>query len=104
MSKVTFFDITKKLKKNILKIINRLILPVHMKNSFLKSYGLIILFFIVFSVVGVSSFNYVQTPTKKLPIYSPSMVSDELVEEDLRYVKNTIGLVIFHCLIKMVKT
>ena len=38
-------------------------------------------------VVGVSSFNYVQTPTKKLPIYSPSMVSDELVEEDLRYVK-----------------
>ena len=87
MSKVTFFGITKKLKKNILRIINKLILPVHMKNSFLKRYGLIILFFIVFSVVGVSSFNYVQTPTKKLPIYSPSMVSDELVEEDLRYVK-----------------
>ena len=87
ISKVTFFGITKKLKKNILKIINKLILQVHMKNSFLKRYGLIILFFIVFSVVGVSSFNYVQTPTKKLPIYSPSMVSDELVEEDLRYVK-----------------
>ena len=28
-----------------------------------------------------------QTQEKKLPIYSPSMVSDELVEEDLRYVK-----------------
>ena len=58
-----------------------------MINKFLKRYGLLILFFIVFSIVGVSSFNYVQSPTKKLPIYSPSMVSDELYEEDLRYVK-----------------
>ena len=54
---------------------------------FLKRYGLLIIFFIVFSIVGVSSFNYVQTPQKKLPIYSPSMVSDELVEEDIRYIK-----------------
>ena len=54
---------------------------------FLKRYGLLIVFFIVFSVVAISSFNYVQTQEKKLPIYSPSMVSDELVEEDLRYVK-----------------
>tara|TARA_B100000579_G_C22518027_1_gene704793 strand:+ start:143 stop:733 length:591 start_codon:yes stop_codon:yes gene_type:complete len=29
----------------------------------------------------------VQTQEKRLPIYSPSMVSDELVEEDLRYIK-----------------
>jgi len=58
-----------------------------MIKSFLKRYGLLILFFIVFSVVAISSFNYVQTQEKKLPIYSPSMVSDELVEEDLRYVK-----------------
>ena len=28
-----------------------------------------------------------QTQEKRLPIYSPSMVSDELVEEDLRYIK-----------------
>ena len=58
-----------------------------MINTFLKRYGLLIVFFIVFSVVAISSFNYVQTQEKKLPIYSPSMVSDELVEEDLRYVK-----------------
>ena len=58
-----------------------------MINTFLKRYGLLIVFFIVFSVVAISSFNYVQTQQKKLPIYSPSMVSDELVEEDLRYVK-----------------
>ena len=58
-----------------------------MINTFLKRYGLLIVFFIVFSVVAISSFNYVQTQEKKLPIYRPSMVSDELVEEDLRYVK-----------------
>ena len=58
-----------------------------MIKAFLKRYGLLIVFFIVFSIVGVSSFNYVQTPQKKLPIYSPSMVSDELVEEDIRYIK-----------------
>ena len=58
-----------------------------MIKSFLKRYGLLIVFFIVFSVVAISSFNYVQTQEKKLPIYSPSMVSDELVEQDLRYVK-----------------
>jgi len=58
-----------------------------MINTFLKRYGLLIVFFIVFYVVAISSFNYVQTQEKKLPIYSPSMVSDELVEEDLRYVK-----------------
>ena len=58
-----------------------------MINTFLKRYGLLIVFFIVFSVVAISSFNYVQTQEKKLPIYSPSMVSDELVEEELRYVK-----------------
>ena len=51
-----------------------------MIKSFLKRYGLLIVFFIVFSVVAISSFNYVQTQEKKLPIYSPSMVSDELVE------------------------
>ncbi len=58
-----------------------------MIKSFLKRYGLLIVFFIVFSVVAISSFNYVQTQEKKLPIYSPSMVSDELVEEEMRYVK-----------------
>ena len=58
-----------------------------MINDFLKRYGLLIVFFIVFSIVAISSFNYVQNPQKKLPIYSPSMVSDELVEQDLRYIK-----------------
>jgi len=87
MSKVNFFTLTKKLKKNILNFYKSPNFEPLMIKSFLKRYGLLIVFFIVFSVVAISSFNYVQTQEKKLPIYSPSMVSDELVEEDLRYVK-----------------
>ena len=58
-----------------------------MINSFFRRYGLLIIFFIVFSIVAISSFNYVQKPKKNLPIYSPSMISDELVDEDMRYIK-----------------
>ncbi|MDC1335858.1 SCO family protein, partial [Flavobacteriaceae bacterium] len=40
-----------------------------------------------FSIVVVTSFYFILQPKVSLPIYSPSMVSEELVEEDIRYVK-----------------
>ena len=85
--KSKLFCSDKKTKKKYFKFYKSLNFEPLMIKSFLKRYGLLIVFFIVFSVVAISSFNYVQTQEKKLPIYSPSMVSDELVEEDLRYVK-----------------
>ena len=56
------------------------------KKSF-KRYWPIILFLFIFSVVGIRLLTEAQTPEKKLPVYSPSMVSEELVEEEIRYVK-----------------
>ena len=85
--KSKLFYCYKKTKKKYFKFYKSLNFEPLMIKSFLKRYGLLIVFFIVFSVVAISSFNYVQTQEKKLPIYSPSMVSDELVEEELRYVK-----------------
>ena len=85
--KSKLFYCYKKTKKKYFKFYKSLNFETLMFKIFLKRYGLLIVFFIVFSVVAISSFNYVQTQEKKLPIYSPSMVSDELVEEDLRYVK-----------------
>ena len=41
----------------------------------------------VFSAFVVSSFYYVNKPSETLPIYSPSMVSKELVEEDIQFIK-----------------
>ena len=86
-SKSKLFYYTKKTKKKYFRFYKSLNFEPLMIKSFLKRYGLLIVFFIVFSIVAVSSFNYVQTQEKRLPIYSPSMVSDELVEEDLRYIK-----------------
>ena len=40
-----------------------------------------------FSIVVMTSFYFILQPKVSLPIYSPSMVSEELVEEDIRYVK-----------------
>jgi protein SCO1/2 len=40
-----------------------------------------------FSIVVITSFYFIVQPKVSLPIYSPSMVSEELVEEDIRYVK-----------------
>lgn len=40
-----------------------------------------------FSIVVVTSFYFILQPKVSLPIYSPSMVSEELVEEDIRFVK-----------------
>ena len=41
----------------------------------------------VFSIIVVTSFYFILQPKVSLPIYSPSMVAEELVEEDIRYVK-----------------
>ena len=40
-----------------------------------------------FSVIVLTSFYYILQPKITLPIYSPNMVSQELVEEDIQYVK-----------------
>ena len=58
-----------------------------MYKKFFKRYWPIILFLLIFSVVGIRLLTEAQTPEKKLPVYSPSMVSEELVEEEIRYVK-----------------
>ena len=55
--------------------------------DFWNRYKYLIFFVIIFTISGVSMFKYVLTPDKKLPIYSPSMVSSELVEEELLHVK-----------------
>jgi protein SCO1 len=41
----------------------------------------------LFSVIVITTFYFVLQPKVTLPIYSPSMVSEELVEEDIRYIK-----------------
>lgn len=53
----------------------------------LKRYAPIILTMTVFSAFVVSSFYYVNKPIETLPIYSPSMVSKELVEENIQFIK-----------------
>ncbi|MDB4097584.1 SCO family protein [Flavobacteriaceae bacterium] len=40
-----------------------------------------------FSIIVITSFYFILQPKVSLPIYSPSMVSEELVEEDIRYIK-----------------
>ena len=53
----------------------------------LKRYAPIILTMTIFSAFVVSSFYYVNKPIENLPIYSPSMVSKELVEENIQFIK-----------------
>ena len=40
-----------------------------------------------FSVIVLTTFYYILQPKITLPIYSPNMVSQELVEEEIQYVK-----------------
>ena len=40
-----------------------------------------------FSAIVLSSFYFILQPKITLPIYSPNMVSSELVEEEIQYVK-----------------
>ena len=53
----------------------------------LKRYAPIVLTMTVFSAFVVSSFYYVNKPIETLPIYSPSMVSKELVEKNIQFIK-----------------
>ena len=53
----------------------------------LKRYAPIVITMTVFSAFVVSSFYYVNKPIETLPIYSPSMVSKELVEENIQFIK-----------------
>ena len=55
--------------------------------KFLKRYGPIIFIMSLFSIIVITTFYFVLQPKVTLPIYSPSMVSEELVEEDIRYIK-----------------
>ena len=55
--------------------------------KFLKRYGPIIFIMSLFSIIVITTFYFVLQPKVSLPIYSPSMVSEELVEEDIRYIK-----------------
>lgn len=42
---------------------------------------------ITFSVIVICSFYFVNKPIKNLPVYSPSMISKELVAEEIQFVK-----------------
>ena len=53
----------------------------------LKRYAPIIITMTIFSAFVVSSFYYVNKPIETLPIYSPSMVSKDLVEENIQFIK-----------------
>ncbi len=53
----------------------------------LKRYAPIIITMTIFSAFVVSSFYYVNKPIETLAIYSPSMVSKELVEENIQFIK-----------------
>ena len=53
----------------------------------LKRYTPLVITMTVFSAFVVSSFYYVNKPIETLPIYSPSMVSKELVEENIQFIK-----------------
>ena len=53
----------------------------------LKRYAPLVITSTVFSAFVVSSFYYVNKPIETLPIYSPSMVSKELVEENIQFIK-----------------
>ena len=53
----------------------------------LKRYAPLVITMTIFSAFVVSSFYYVNKPIETLPIYSPSMVSKELVDENIQFIK-----------------
>ena len=58
-----------------------------LKNKFVRRYAPITIVMIIFSAIVITSFYFVNRPVKKLPIYSPSMVNQELVDEEIQYIK-----------------
>ena len=55
--------------------------------KFFERYGPFIIIMMLFSAVVLSSFYFILQPKITLPIYSPNMVSSELVEEEIQYIK-----------------
>ena len=55
--------------------------------KFFKRYSPLILIMTLFSGIVLTSFYFILQPKITLPIYSPNMVSSELVEEEIQYVK-----------------
>jgi len=53
----------------------------------LKRYAPLIIIMTILSMVVLSSFYYLLQPKITLPIYSPNMVSTELVDQSIQYVK-----------------
>ena len=53
----------------------------------LKRYAPLLIIMSLLSIVVMISFYYLLQPEKKLPIYSPNMVSTELVDESIQFVK-----------------
>ena len=55
--------------------------------KFFKRYGPLIVIMTFFSCIVLTSFYIILQPKITLPIYSPSMVSTELVEDEIQHVK-----------------
>jgi protein SCO1/2 len=58
-----------------------------MYKKFFDRYGPLILIMTFFSIIVLTSFYFILQPKVILPIYSPNMVSQELVDEEIRFVK-----------------
>jgi len=55
--------------------------------KFLKRYSHLIIIMTSLSIIVLTSFYYILKPKVTLPIFSPNMVSSELVEESIHHVK-----------------
>lgn len=58
-----------------------------MYKKFFKRYGPLIIVMTLLSIVVLTSFYYILQPKVTLPIFSPNMVSSNLVEESIHHVK-----------------
>ena len=58
-----------------------------MYKKFLKRYSPLIIIMTSLSIIVLTSFYYILKPKVTLPIFSPNMVSSELVEESIHHVK-----------------
>ena len=58
-----------------------------MYKKFLKRYSPLIIIMTSLSIIVLTSFYYILKPKVTLPIFSPNMVSSELVEDSIHHVK-----------------
>jgi len=56
--------------------------------AIIKKYRIFIGFFLLFSIITVSSFYIVLQPSKQLPFYTPSSVNIELVDSTVQHISN----------------